>query len=273
MSIIKIMDSKSEILTINSFDRDISYGGSTTSNFRINFNVPKTGIKSMSLVSCIIPATWYNVFDFTIQGQHFYNTMITLYEVLGGLSVTFALTPGNYTISTFLTELATALTTNSPNAETYTVTYDSSTFKISIVGTGITQFALNFANAASLDHQPSYLMGFDYNTNSSTSVADVLISPNAINLGQPLYASIKFQNLAAHCYNTSGQSASFNVPLSVNGNNIVYFTDMYSTQNTFELSPTTQPVGYLNIALVNDYLDILSLNGAEWSFSVKIEYY
>lgn len=263
---------RSEIIVVNSWDRDLTLPNTTSTYFRINFNSAKRNVAHMTLVSATIPCTYYNIFQHTINGQLFQNNIIDLYEVLGGLSVSFILQPSSYDMTSLLAHLASRLTFYSPNAQTYTCTYDPLQLKISITNTtGGTEFELHFSNTPGKN--PSYMLGFDTDQNSTTSVGYTLTGPNAANLGYPYYSVIKVQPVQSYVNNLSGLFGLFKVDLNANGGNIVYYNDQYYSQNTVPISKNAQDINYFLINLCDDYLNNMDLNGQDWSFTLRLDYF
>lgn len=117
-----------------------------TSQTGANFeNVLTTSFQNASkfrLVSASIPITYY--------GINATNNIIYFNENIGA-NATATITPGNYTPSTLGSHIASIMTTASPNARTYTVTYSTITnaFTISVsAGTFRFSFGTNTSNSA-----------------------------------------------------------------------------------------------------------------------------
>lgn len=261
----------SQTLLIDSYDR---IEGTSTA-FRINLNQVKENIESIQLVSAIIPNTAYNVYNYTINGILYQNNLIPFREVA---SDAFATVPiGNYSITNLIAAIGVAMTSSSPNLQVYTASYDSSTFKITVTTSGPNPFAFRFAatfggtNYTNINL--SYVMGFN---NTNTGVAALsLTSNNVVNLSGIPYYVIKNNNLQNNVFTTEATSGMYYIPNNVNGANIAYY--LCSTEKDGNImkfnkgSYTT--LTQLNISLMDTYERIVDLNGADWQFCIKINYY
>lgn len=122
------------------------------------------------------------------------NNTFTLTEPTGtNTPITITLTPGNYTSTTLATELANELT-NSSGVGIYTVTYDSSTQKFTVMSTIPENFVLTFGgptdNGAT---NPRLWLGF--NAGANTATAGTLVAPNVAQISGPNYLYLCSNNL------------------------------------------------------------------------------
>src|SRR4051794_41131389 len=96
----------------------------STTNFTINFNKTFYNIDKLRLEYFQCPLTIYNINN--------NNNIVTFKE--SGVTKQATLTNGNYTGSQLADQLASKLTTAS-GVSTFTVTYDSKTWKLTLVST------------------------------------------------------------------------------------------------------------------------------------------
>ena len=146
-----------KIIYINSASgfRDIS---GTDANFEITKPISPfdTAPKRVKLLTANIPFTWDNITTA--------NNRLTLIELPGPVSHPATVPVGRYTGTTLATALQTALNTVA-TLHTYTVAFDTNTFKFTISATG--NFQLNFAVTDTI----AAAVGFDQvTTSSATSV-------------------------------------------------------------------------------------------------------
>lgn len=87
---------------------------------------PIANIHSVKLKSAMIPLTFYNIDTHN-------NKLYLVEQANPSTTITCTISPGNYTSTTILTALKSALELE--GEDTYTVTFDSTTNKLTIAGT------------------------------------------------------------------------------------------------------------------------------------------
>ena len=263
------------ITLINSYDR---WGGTSTPStyFRISLNAIKENVKAISCVLATIPNTTYNVYNYTISNAGSYaNNNIPFGELAS--TVNAVIPPGNYNITTLVSAIGVAMTASSPTLQTYVAVYDSTTMKITVTTSGPNQFKFLWnSTIGGIDYTDinlSYVMGWT-NVNTAFSLALSLTGDNAVNLAGPDSYLIKCANFQNKIVNTEGDSGLFVIPNNVNASNICYYEPTYNELNRIEFTRNANvSVTYLDVALVDQFLRIVDLNGSDWSFALKVEYY
>lgn len=191
---------------------------------------------------CMIANTLYNVNE--------YNNTFTLNE--NSTDKTVTLTSGNYTASTFETELKTALDVASSGYNTFTVTYNETTGKINVT-------ASNAFNFIFPDSRTSRLYGFDI---LQTASGTDLTSPNIINLSFPNSIGIEIRETNIDNYENCNTNASgaFYIPIDQS-------FGFYKTldEHTFTQHIVFKKARYLNFRVVDTSTnDPLDLNGGDF---------
>lgn len=263
------------ITIIDSYDRQ---GGITSPStyFRISLNAIKDNVKAISCILASIPNTAYNVYNYSISNAGSYsNNNIPFGELASTVVATVPV--GNYNITTLCAAIGVAMTSASPTLQTYTATYDATSMKITVTTTGPNQFKFLWnSTIGGIDYTDinlSYVMGWN-NVNTAFSLALSLVGNNAVNLGGPSTYLIKCANFQNHVFNTEGDSGLFIIPNNVNASNVCYYEPTYNVLNRIEFTRNANvTVTYLDIALVDNFLRIIDLNGSDWSFALKVEYY
>lgn len=162
------------------------------------------------------------------------NNVFTLTESVSG-PVVVTLGVGNYTSSQMITELDTQLT--ALGVESYTTTYSTSTNKFTITATTVTNpsFTLTFGTAGDQGNTDlHWYLGFNSGPNPST--ANVLVSPNVINLSGPNYLYVNSEKWGQLTNNILPRGATnlgggnrgpqmAKVPIGVGPNEIIQYTD------------------------------------------------
>lgn len=175
---------------------------------------PLTNIAALKIVEAQIPFSYYVFYAATADSNSSNNTF-TLTESDGGGATTVTIPAGNYTSTTILTALASALNAASANSHTYTVTYSSTTQLLTITSNagGANTFTLTFGTSVNDPgwNNPRLWLGFSGGANISTT-GQVLVAPSVIQLTGPNYIYINSVTLGAMIklylpanYNTGGQ--------------------------------------------------------------------
>lgn len=232
----------------------------SASNFRLRLNDVIENIRSIKLLSASIPNAQYIV-DST-------NNTFTLVEFKSssptGLSALAAITfpVGNYTPATFATQLATLLTANSPQGWTYTVTFDTTTYKLTISENGAYEFQLQFPNDWLSKH-----LGFASLTPTSTNMA--LTADTLVDFIRTREYLIYLRNVYSPNKTCAGLTFHFAIPNHSGFGCYSFFNETSNYESTVGHSNSNVNIGFLDIILM-DYLgNEINLNGLDWSFVVS----
>ena len=244
-----------ETLVVSSADRVTG----NSNDFRINLKEPITNVKKISLISCYIPNSTYNI-------RLGVNDTINFRESGAIADEVATLTPGAYNSTTLAIEIATQLTAESTNTWTYTCGYSGTSMKFTISAGGVHQFALNFANGT---NQAYRQMGF---TNANTSTATTQTSINVIDLGYPKLVFINISELNNRTHSTVTHAMS---TFALNVNSISSYYIQFSENIDYYYVTLNSPsiiIPTLTISLRDEAGKSIDLNGAEWTLTLRIEH-
>lgn len=237
---------------------------------------PIPNLAAIKVLEVQIPFSWY-VF-------HSKNNTFLLTE--GGSTSTVTIPVGNYNSTTMSTALGVALTSASPNAYTYNVTFSGqnstpSTSKFTITSSAGSAFTLTFGvDGDDLGNtNPRLWLGFTEYQNISSG-SGVLVAPNAANIAGPNYLYINSRALGTLLKSVLPKGAEAlgagsigpqiaKIPISVQPGGVIYWSDpdpekWFSLEN---LALITQFDLYLTVGN-NDNPTVTSLNGL--NFSIKL---
>lgn len=196
-------------------------------------------IRSLTLKNVQIPVGFYNV-------RSPYNTMNLN-------SVSYTVTPGNYSITTLL------------NALNTTVTSAVGAFSVGTLNNNI-QFS-SAAGTALMNVQPLSLLSFLGFTDQQQGTA--FYGTNSYIVNFDTYLNIWIENLGTQ--SLEPRQITFKVPLSTGPGSIVQWTE--NTQNTQMVQVTDRGarLDRLNIQVQDRFGNLLNNNGIDWAFTLEIE--
>lgn len=215
----------------------------TPQDCKIDFYSNLEGVYQVKTL--VIPNTFFNVDS----------TNNTIYFFENGLDKSCTLTSGVYDTSTLETEFLSKMNTASTGFNTFTASYNSSTFKYTITGTSV--FILRFGTFTTTS--AATVLGFtSANTASSTSqTSDSVVDLSSL-------ASVGMNIMESNIpgvENSVGQRHSLYVPLSASGGSYIY---TFSTDLSQYLR-FAQPTKTLSVKIVNPVNNnVISLNGFNW---------
>ena len=259
-------------------DSEDNSSGNTTGYTPLNWPVFEIGgyntltnVVGMKVISAEIPFSYYIVNSL--------NNTFVLTEDVSGVAPNIVITPGNYTTSQMLTELDTKL--SAAGNETYTSTYSSSTNKITITMTTVTNasFTLTFGVAGSTTNTDlHWFLGFNSGVNSSTGA--VLETPNSINLSGPNYLYINSQKWGQLTNNLLPVGASNlgggnrgpqigKIPINAGPNDIIFYEDPDPQYwfNVVYVEALQKIDFYLTLG---NFKEVIDLNGLPFSIKFGI---
>lgn len=220
------MCSKGQLVHINSTYRD----NGTFDNFNISLQKPVSYSK-VTLLDCTIP-----------NSQWLINSTNNNLKFTEASTILNAIIPiGSYTISQFVTVLATSI--NSASTHTYSVTYSTTTGQLTITST--VNFTLLLGTYPT---SLAYIMGFAQNNYSSTSLS--LTSPNPVNLSPPLYLHVSFPNIGIpNCIIAGKQPFGGTFPIPQTGNS--FSISNYSEECCYRLHSTISNLSQIQVLVRN----------------------
>lgn len=208
-------------------------------------NRPLSNVAAIKILEVQIPFTYY-VFNST-------NNTFTLTENVGP-TVTVTIPIGNYSSTSMCSVLSTVMSSVSPNARTYTVTYagasstQPNTGKFIISSSWNTStFTLNFGTSEG-DKDPSLWLGFNPGANRSTTQG-VLVAPNVASITGPNYLYLNSRRMGPLCNMFLPEGADklgngtmgpqmVKIPVNVQPNGVIFWQDP-DPQKWFDLENLT----------------------------------
>ena len=223
----------------------------STSNCIFDFNnLPiDDGDIYVSVQTAQIPCTYYNVDSI--------NNLL-VYNVGVGANINLVIPPSNYNVNTLLTYLTTVMTG-------FTITYNTSTNKYTFTHSSS---SFSFKSTSTCFELIGFVDGAQYNSSGLSLVSTISVNFFTI------------RNILIECSNLitvnkssditdSNASILTSIPISVSSGSILSYS------NVFGLSDRVASVknfASLQIRLLDQDLDLLNLNGTEWSITLQLNY-
>lgn len=203
-----------------------------------------------------IPTSFYNI--------NTTNNVLKITEDPAGTPDPISVTvpPGNYTESELRTTTIALLNTATLNANTYSMTFDSITGKITITTDTTEFFVDSITNGSVLN--PAF--GFNDAQNTSTSLS--LVSINHISLDFLRYLNIK-SDLGSnnHYSKTNLENIGVQVPIT-EGRSTIQF---YDNHNGYKAKMETKhSIKNIRFRIIDSDRNQVDLNGVDWSCEVVI---
>lgn len=229
--------SSSLFLAVESVDR------SSGSSHQFTYNLPHSikNVQRITLLNAEIPNTCYNI-------RSPYNTF---QFTRSSTTYTATVSEGNYTASTLLSVLATAMNTADAST-TFSFTTSSTTLKITMTASN----SVTIGNTV-LSRSLGFVSG-----QAGTSIT----ATNTYTIGD-LFFFIQIRNVTTNIISTA--SAQFRIPLTADSQYIQFFTASEGNQQFIDTDGLT--LGHLDVCLVDQYGQPISLNGSEWGMFLRID--
>lgn len=238
-------DRTSNYYIINSGDRLTGIAENCTvrnQNFADSFSYRVTKI--------IIPFTYYNV-----------NSNYNVLKILSGVTTYTVTVPvGQYSITNLLTTLTSLL--NALGVGTFTLSYDSVTFKITITNGTI---AFTYLGTVSTIND---ILGFN---SVDTSSALTHTGDNIFNLGGTDYIDIVSRTLSnseskSRSTSSSGSNIIIRIPTSqYSFGQTIFYQPFHNHQWTFRMNLQED----IDLLLIDDSGNQIDLNGRDWEMTLK----
>lgn len=243
---------KSHILLLDSRDR-INPLVTESNNCTLRVQPAIGGFTKIELLSFNVANIQYNI-DST-------NNKIYFNDGAGDLVATLPSAAYNYL--NLPPAIVDALEAVSSNA--YTVSYDDSTFKITVtVSSGTFGFQFGTYTTASA----AAILGF---LQTDTAMASSHTSYNSINLSLPPYFYVQIPEFGTHVRSSlSGDWGTFIINTSGNSGDITQF-NMFSNYQLLEAFQHSS-LSTVNVTLKNRGGTLLDVRGTEWSIILKLHY-
>ena len=250
------------MVSVDSIDRD-SYVFPSAGQYNFKLRTSFKNVVAIRLLSIEVPASFY---IFTAANG---NTSLRIKETGVDNFVVATIPDGNYTLPDLCGAVQTAICAATGN-DTYTVTLNCSTLKVTIANT-MTQFRIDTATGAlpqGLFWGLGYFLGFDKSVYPSTNKSLTGVRIGNINPYNYMALDLGDLNMIQEGDKVKGYFAK--VPLNVNNFCYVYLTPECCTYNIAKYEP---PIGRLDTLSVKwRFHDgrIIDFNGFEHSFMIEI---
>ena len=247
------MSAQPRTLTINSQDRTLQSPSST--DFYVDIIPGISYASKFTLLNAMIPNTTYNV---TAANNTIY------WQEAGPTNFSATISPGAYSITTLLSSVVAAM--NAVGTPTYTATYNPITFLVTVANS-TTTFAFTFGTHTT--NSIGYAMGFVTNG----SLSSLQIATQTPELGGPPYYYIKVDSLTSGARGSNNVDyGAFHVINSVNPNGDLGYFNEGNNYNVIELGNNPITLNTLHCELKTWNNQLVSLNGTDWNFTIKIDY-
>lgn len=207
-------------------------------------------VRKIKVANVVVPVTYYVV--------NSNNNTFSWEEDAGGGAITSTLTPGNYTSTTFATQLKTQMDADTNNAATYTITVSTSTNKMTISAGA--NFSIAVANS-------SKLTGFSSASSSATSHvgADIvnLAGANQLYLRSNIATRIDTQSVIKN-------DKIFNNVLAVVPINVNTFDFVFKSYDYTQYFDSDIDIQDLDFYFTDDSDTQIDFNGAPFSLSIQL---
>jgi hypothetical protein len=241
----------------------ISNTNSTPFNCTLNLPYQLTKVKKIYLKSVELPVGFYN-----IRAENGSNTLTI--TIGGTVTATITITPAQYTITTLIAAINTALaattafSTTNPNYlpvfsvsnQNVVITVPNTAFvNISLNNTVLTNIVLGFTA-----NYPSILQPYNYVT-----------SPANYNLAYDTYISIYFPNVNALSVAATGKNMTFKVPFSGTNSTIFYNVENLSFAQYIELTESNFTLSSIKLIVYDRFGYQINNNNLDWSFTLAFD--
>lgn len=228
----------SQFLAIESIDR--ASGTSHQFTYRLPHSIKN--VKRITLLNAEIPNTTYNV-------RSPYNTF---QFIRSSTTYTATVTEGVYTSTSLLSALAAAMTAADSDT-TFSFSTSSTSLKLTMTATNSVTVVDTFLSRS---------LGF-----TSGQVGTNITATNTYVIGD-MFLNLVFRNLPTNVISTA--SSSFRFPLTADSGYIQFFTSAPSNEQFIDMDGSSS-LGHLDICIVDQYGNPVSLNGAEFSLFLRVD--
>ena len=222
-----------------------------TSNCIFDFsNLPiDDGEIFVSVQSAQIPGTFYNVDDI--------NNLL-VYSVNGGANVNLVIPPSNYNCNSFMAYLMTVMTG-------FTITFNNQNNKYTFThATNV----FSFKSTSTCFELLGFIEGQTYNSSGLT-----LTSTLCINFFTIQAVLIEISNLITNNKTSNvaenNPSILVSIPITTSQNSVLSYYNIY---NLHERINTVKNFASFQVRLLDQDLDLLDLNGANWTATIQLNY-
>lgn len=242
------MSQRINYLVLDSKDRTNHSESTTDCSFHIQPTI--SGCHQAKLVSLVCPNTQYNI---NSTNNHIYFN--------DGSDKVGVITPGNYDITSFL--IVVKSTMESVSSLTFTVAYDDTTMKITIIGSANWNFTFfNRVNSS------VSILGFD---EIDYPVGLSVTGDYVIDLSLPLYFYILVDEFGTNVKSGNPfDNGSFVITNNTNVSDIITFTENTFFRQVFNITESNMQTVHVNFRDHNNR--VMDLNGSDWVMIFRLHY-
>lgn len=267
----------SKLIYINSGDatQSLSTDGSVfTYALQNPIHSPETEELLVSLYSCVIPYSFYNI-------RAGVNNRIVFNNLTGSGSALFEnydIPPGNYTISSLGNLIRDQLQSLSWTSGTYYVTYDRTKMKYRFYATDIADTEVEIDLSVYPDLSPFVELGFNrgeiktINLGITNTPDDSEFSTNCPDVNGSVHQVQIRSNLSSKgCYDSITKSYSTilgSIPIDVNFGGIIF---QQPRDNKHKILISTHKVERITIRITDDKGRALNLNGLTFQVAIQVD--
>lgn len=241
-------------LFVRSADRSLG----SSSAFSVALNTPYRNVKAISLVSAELPFSMFNVDNVYLQGVQFTHN---------GSTFNLVLSAGYYLVSDLCAAMLSALQAAFPSAGFTSVTYSSTSGKISIAYTSGLVLSVVSTTAGSLGR----IVGTDPLGASTVASGGVLVMPYVVQLFSLSTLLMKIVELPAQCVTTNNMTCFARLQLAATPGGFVMLNNASGTVNTSQFPSPVATLSTLTVSLFTPDGQPANLHGCEWSFTLLIQ--
>lgn len=229
----------------------LSKVGGSTSNCIFDFaNLPiDDGDIYCSIQTAQIPGTFYNVDSIN---------NLFVYSVNGGANINLVIPESNYNVNTLLTYLQSVMTG-------FTITFNSANNKYTFThATNV----FSFKSSSTCFEILGFTDGANYNSTGLNLTS--LISVNFFTIKNVLIECSNLITINKHSSTLDANAGILtSIPVSVSQGSILSYSNVFGLSDRIT---TIKNFAQLRIRLLDQDLDLLDLNGGEWTATLQLNY-
>jgi hypothetical protein len=257
---------------------------STYNQSSYTFTLPQriNDVKSIKVQTSEIPMTFYNISAF--NGNN-----VMSVKVGTGTSIIISVPDGNYTVSSLISAISSQFTSNSISG--FSITNSSVNNKTTFANTNGSEITLNFAinqdgtfDKYNFKNKLGWILGFRKSSYTIAQTNGTLISESITQINwKYLYLALdEFSNGNQNSFASQMSSSlinkniiakivlnkttyDFGTILGTNANIGTLMSDIRSYNGKIDIQK-------VNVQLLNEYGNVVNLNGADFSVGIQIEY-
>lgn len=235
------LNSKSAIFKRNNYTSDVFFSID-------NINLDKAKLMYISVQTAQIPFTFYNIDD--------YDNLLVFYN--GVTNISYNIPQGNYNVITLAAKIMSLIPgltiTFNELDNTYTFAYTNLNF--------------GFRSTSTIFELLGFTDGFDYISTTGSLTSNISINFFTIRNILIEIDNLILDNISSD--NPNNASILCSIPISSSSGSIISYSNIYGISNRVN---NVRNFSNLHIRLLDNDLDLLDLNGANWSLTLQIEYY